>query len=315
MINSSLPKVSLLIRSYNELSNLEILLPILDKQKYDNFQVIYLDSGSTDKSLDFVKNYNSKFEIIIETIKKENFTYGGALNQCAELAEGSDYLISLSAHCFPTDNSFINNYVMIFQETGASIVFGRQIGYKNSSISEASHLNNWFKKDYAVKDYPFSNNGNAGYPYQFWQQYKFDPTLPGCEDIEIARRALENNKTVVYGKDICVEHFHEENNTQIYRRFYREAVAISYIFSETFSLSITQCFKKIILDIKDARNFRILNPYFRKSYNLGIINYFFFKNIAQYIALKKKNSDKLLSTEDPTENSDREFFNRYFLNQ
>jgi len=309
------PKVSLLIRSYNELCNLKILLPLLDKQNYKNFQVVYLDSGSTDGSLDYVKKFNSKYQIIIDTIKQENFTYGGALNQCAELAKGSDYLISLSAHCFPKSNDFIKNYIMIFQETKASIVFGKQVGYKNSSVSEAAHLDNWFKEDYSQKLYSFSNNGNAGYPYEFWKNYKFDPSLSGCEDIEIARRGLKDNKIIVYGEDIAVEHFHEESNKQIYNRFNREAIAISFIFSNMFRLTIFQCFSKIISDIKDALNFKKQNEGFNKNSIFHILNYFILKNTAQYIALKKENSKKLETTENQSKASDHKFYKKYFFNQ
>ena len=55
------PKVSVLIRNLNEEDQLKILFPILDNQTYENFEVVFLDSGSNDNSLEFVKNYNSKY--------------------------------------------------------------------------------------------------------------------------------------------------------------------------------------------------------------------------------------------------------------
>ena len=53
------PKVSVLIRNLNEEEQLKILFSILDQQTYENFEVIFLDSGSSDNSLEFVKNYKS----------------------------------------------------------------------------------------------------------------------------------------------------------------------------------------------------------------------------------------------------------------
>lgn len=312
MNDSKIPKVSILIRSFNELPNLKILLPILNNQSYKNFQVVYLDSGSTDGSLEYVKKYEAKFEMIIDKIKKEDFTYGGALNKCAELAIGSDYLISLSAHCFPTQNKFIENYVKIFQQNNSDIVFGRQVGYSKSSLSESSHLNNWFREDYADKTFPFINNGNAGYPYYFWKKYKFDSSLTGCEDIEIANRGLVNNCKITYGKDIAVEHYHEEKSRQIYNRFYREAIAISQIFPGKFKMPIYKCAMKFTLDVKDSLKFRKLTQLYKKNNVISILNYFFMKNIAQYFGLKGSKNNNI---SEPTLDREKMFFNKYFFNQ
>ena len=311
MNDSKIPLVSVLVRSFNELQNIQVLFPILENQSYNNFQVVYLDSGSTDGSLEYVTKYEAKFKIIIEKIKKEEFTYGGALNRCAELAIGSDYLISLSAHCFPTDNKFIENYINIFQQNNSDIVFGRQIGYFKSSLSESSHLNNWFRNDYSDKIFPFINNGNAGYPYCFWEKYKFNSSLTGCEDIEIANRALINNCKITYGSDITVEHYHDETPKQIYNRFYREALAINQIFSSKIKLSLFMCVKKLILDVKDGLKFRKLTQTYKKNSLFSILTYFLMKNSAQYFGInnsKNKNISKALHKREKL------FFDKYFFN-
>ena len=115
------PKVSLLVRNLNEENNLKILFNRLNSQNYKNFEVVFLDSGSTDNSVEFVENFSANFQIITKHIDKEEFTFGRALNKCIEYAKNPKYVISLSAHCFPTNNDFIKNYVDIFENNNNKI--------------------------------------------------------------------------------------------------------------------------------------------------------------------------------------------------
>tara|TARA_B110000014_G_C20126874_1_gene601388 strand:+ start:5859 stop:6803 length:945 start_codon:yes stop_codon:yes gene_type:complete len=283
MINT--PKVSILIRNLNEEMKLKILFPILNDQTYKNFEVIFLDSGSTDNSLEFVKNYNSKFEIITDEIDKELFSFGRALNICANLSNKPDYMISLSAHCFPISKDFILNYVNIFENNNCDIVFGKQIGYKDSMLSEASHLSRWFDGKYGVKkNNPFTNNGNCGYRFKIWEKYQFDENLTGCEDIEFACRALEDGAVLFYGDQITVQHFHTEDFKTIYFRYFREALALNSIFSFKFSILnfIANFFKEVLSDI----SFKFKNKNYAFRGIISILRYRFSKNLGHFNGFK-----------------------------
>ncbi|MFL2681980.1 MAG: glycosyltransferase [Candidatus Actinomarina sp.] len=283
------PKVSVLIRNLNEEEQLKILFSILDQQTYENFEVIFLDSGSSDNSLEFVKNYNSKYKIIIDEIDKALFTFGRALNICANLSNKPDYIISLSAHCFPTSKDFITNYVNIFEDSNCEIVYGKQIGYKDSMLSEASHLSKWFDKSYGIKkDNPFTNNGNCGYKFQIWEKYQFDENLTGCEDIEFASRALRDGAVIIYGEKITVQHFHSEDFKTVYFRYFREAIALNSIFSFKFSILnlMTNFFKEVLTDI----SFKYKNKNFAYRGIISILKYRFSKNLGHFNGFRSKES-------------------------
>ena len=47
-------KATLLIRCLNEINNLKILFPILEAQENPNFEIVFIDSGSTDGSYEYV---------------------------------------------------------------------------------------------------------------------------------------------------------------------------------------------------------------------------------------------------------------------
>ena len=50
-------KATILIRCLNEVENLKILFPILESQNNKNFEVVFIDSGSSDGSFEFVQNF------------------------------------------------------------------------------------------------------------------------------------------------------------------------------------------------------------------------------------------------------------------
>lgn len=309
------PKISLLIRNLNEKSNLEILFPILNKQDYPNFDVIFLDSGSTDESMKFVKNFDSNFNIIIDTIKKEDFSFGKALNICAGLTKNSDYIIAISAHCFPQSEKFISNYIENFKNYDCDILYGKQIGYSNSMLSEASHLNSWFDSDYGIKNpSPFSNNGNCGYRFEIWKQFKFDESLTGCEDIDLSLRAIQQGKVIAYGEDIEVSHYHEESFEQIYFRYYREAVALGSIF--TFKFKRLMFLKSLIKEVLHDIRYKLKYNQFESRRIIDILRYRYKKNYGHFTGFNKRHYQQskqlyYYTNEKSTEMS-KALYNKYF---
>ena len=90
-------KASIIIRSKNEERCIgEVLQQVVTQELADPYEVIVLDSGSQDRTLDIVR----RFPVQVERVQPEKFTFGYALNYGAALARG-EYIIFLSAHCAP----------------------------------------------------------------------------------------------------------------------------------------------------------------------------------------------------------------------
>lgn len=62
-------KISVVIRTYNEEKHIGEVLKSLNKQTYSNFEVIILDSQSTDNTIKIAQNY----DVRIEQIEKKEF--------------------------------------------------------------------------------------------------------------------------------------------------------------------------------------------------------------------------------------------------
>jgi len=91
-LNESLPLISIIIVNWNGMRFLEKCLSSVNGQTYRLFEVIFVDNGSEDGSLEFVRS-NFPETIIIEN--KENLGFAKANNQGIEVAKGK-YIATLN---------------------------------------------------------------------------------------------------------------------------------------------------------------------------------------------------------------------------
>ena len=121
------PKVNIVIRLYNEESWIKFcLLHCLD-QDYENFHITIVDSGSTDGTLQIVREFLAEYPSLITLKTVEVFKPGNAINVGASAVD-SDYFVCLSAHCIPETKKWLLAYVD-FMEAHENVVgaFGRQL--------------------------------------------------------------------------------------------------------------------------------------------------------------------------------------------
>lgn len=279
-------KISIVIRCLNENDNLKILIPILQKQTLENYELIFVDSGSTDGTLDTIKSYfNNANNVLLTHIKKEEFTFGKSLNIGFDKAQG-ELVVSLSAHCFPISNEWLKNITQPFSDKNVGIVYGKQSPHKNTRFSEASVQEKWFSGKSMIKEDIFLNNGNAAYRKSLWDEIKFDETLTGLEDINFGLHAKSKGWKLYYSNEADVQHLHNENYKTIRNRYRREAEALKVIFDKhkiysskfnlkLYNLTLIACIqgflRGIIYDIKKKRYTKLpynnLNDILKYRYN------------------------------------------------
>lgn len=80
--------VSVIIPVYNAEKYLDRTLKSVFLQTYKNIEVVLVDDGSKDGSLDIIKNYQSNYQGIIYYLQEENMGAGCARNKALELARG-----------------------------------------------------------------------------------------------------------------------------------------------------------------------------------------------------------------------------------
>jgi L-ascorbate metabolism protein UlaG (beta-lactamase superfamily)/glycosyltransferase involved in cell wall biosynthesis len=230
VINLGKIQLSIVIRTLNEAKHLEHLLQTIAVQRTRGLshEIILVDSGSTDDTLAIAQRYGCR----IRHISREEFSFGRSLNIGCNAARG-DVLIFISGHCVPTDEHWLHRLCDPILSGVAESTYGRQIGGPDCRFSENRIFAKYFPEQSRIPaDGFYCNNANAALSRQAWNMYKFDETLTGLEDMELAQRLVSNCGRVAYVADACVFHYHNESWRQVKRRFEREALALQKIMPQ-----------------------------------------------------------------------------------
>jgi rhamnosyltransferase len=96
-----------------------------------SLEIIIIDSGSTDRSLDIINQY--KKHVILIEIPNKDFTHGGTRQKAAEIAKG-EFILYLTQDATPSDYRWLLNMVEPFYLSDrVGCVFGRQVPRRNAA--------------------------------------------------------------------------------------------------------------------------------------------------------------------------------------
>lgn len=216
---------SIVIRSYNEEAHIAKLIAGIRQQTIRPHEIILVDSGSTDRTVDIARSLS----VTIVSIDKSEFTFGLALNRGCAAATG-DILVFVSAHVYPEGRRWLENLLAPFENKAIALSYGRQNGGEINKFSERRLMCKWFPRVSMVpQDSDFCNNANCAIRADLWRQYRYDETLTGLEDLDWARRVRADGWQIAYRADAAIVHVHEESWTQVRNRYRREATAMKQI--------------------------------------------------------------------------------------
>lgn len=227
-------EVSIIIRTLNEEKYLSECIENIEGQRFEgSTEIIVVDSGSIDQTLNIAERYGVR----VVHIDKVEFTFGRSLNFGCKEAKGN-ILVFISAHCIPAGNQWLKNLCAPIISREAAYVYGRQIIRESvSNVSEKSVFEKYYPAEQHQNILPFfANNANAALSKEVWENFKFDETLTGLEDIALGKALVANGIGIKYAPCAVVEHIHAESWRQIRNRYEREAVAMQTI-DESLSLS------------------------------------------------------------------------------
>jgi rhamnosyltransferase len=228
-----LTSISVVIRCLNEEQHIGRLLAGLQRQSRRPDEIVVVDSGSTDATLDIAARYDTK----IVHIKPQDFSFGRALNVGCAAASG-DILVFVSAHVYPLYDSYLDLLTAPFSDPNAALTYGRQVGDHRTKYSEARVLLQWFPESSIPRQqHPFCNNANAAVRREVWEALPYDEALTGLEDLEWARRAQAKGFDVSYVAEAPVAHVHEESWKAVVNRYRREAIAYKRIMGDEANVS------------------------------------------------------------------------------
>ncbi len=155
--------VSVIICAKNEAKNLQLFLPSIISQNYQEFEIVLINDSSSDETLDVMENF-AKAHSNIKIVNVKNTEAFWANKKYALTlgikASKYEYLLFTDADCKPVSEYWIRNMCSHFNEK-KSIV----LGYGKHAKIEKSFLNKLVRFETLMTAIQFFSYAKIGLPY------------------------------------------------------------------------------------------------------------------------------------------------------
>jgi rhamnosyltransferase len=217
---------SISILTKNEERNIGACLDAVYSQKgAGEFEVILVDSGSTDATLQIARGY----PIRIQQIPAHEFHHARTRNLAASLGS-APIVINLSGDAIPASDAWLRNMLANFRDPGVGAVYGRQLPKPGSTAERCDTLDTIYGAERIVKD-PAHRNGlgyrfyhfsdvNNGIRRSVWEAAPYPEDLKMYEDLAIAKLILDAGWKIIYEPEAPVFHSHQYDATQLFKRYF-----------------------------------------------------------------------------------------------
>ena len=222
------PFISIIMRSYNEGWALRQTLPALQAQSFKNWELIVIDSGSTDGSADLIRQANPRHFI---QIRHEDYNPSRVMNHGMELAR-AEFGVFLNADATPQGEHWLQPLVAGLQEPQTAAAFGRQVPRPGCRAVYANDYERCFgpSRESSRWEHYFSMV-SSGLRKDIWSQRGFLEKMQYSEDDEYTRWCRAQGYKVLYCPDSVVMHSHNYTPAQVYKRYFGEARALAAVWT------------------------------------------------------------------------------------
>jgi rhamnosyltransferase len=208
----------------------EILTAILS-QDPPPFEVLAVDSGSTDGTVELMEASG----VQVDRIPQSEFGHGRTRNLIASRARG-DLLAFLTHDARPNGDTWLKDLAQRFDDPSVAGAYGRQVAPADATAIEI-HLLNYIYPDHdrlvtlaAGERFQmpthFFSNANSMIRRSAWEHVPFQDNVIMCEDQWWAKAVLKQGMAIAYSASAVVVHSHHLDAGDTFRRSFDTAVAM-----------------------------------------------------------------------------------------
>jgi rhamnosyltransferase len=199
-------------------------LAALFAQDFTDFELLVVDSGSTDGTVEIIREYPGR---LIE-ISARDYYPGAVLNGAVEQTHG-ELIVYQNSDAVPLSPRMLGRLVGAFAEPAVQAAFARQVPRPEAE--------SWVRRDYAAS-FPAQGDPPPWLPYSLplaamrrsaWRQHPFQTQTWGSEDVEWGYWARAHGRAIRYVPEAVVMHSHNYTLRQLYGRRYIEGEADAFI--------------------------------------------------------------------------------------
>lgn len=132
------PKISVIIPVYNVEKWLNKCVDSILSQSYENFEVILVNDGSTDKSKDICDSYSKK-DNRVRVLNIKNSGQSVARNNGLKKATG-DYILFVDSDDYISDNNIFKKFVKILEESNYDFIYTSYCRFEDGNDDEISEV-------------------------------------------------------------------------------------------------------------------------------------------------------------------------------
>lgn len=201
----------------------------LELQSARPTEIIFVDSGSTDGSLELAASFGWS---LVKYPKNELFNYSKSLNIGLEQCE-TEYALLLSAHCLLASVHSVSILLSTASRYGAAGVFGRQLPTSQSHPVDVRDLLTVFGREQIIySQQPFFHNAFSLIRKDIWLRHRFDEQINGIEDRFWAKSVAAEGHKIIYEPSACVYHEHGLNQSSCQIRASRVVEALVHLHND-----------------------------------------------------------------------------------
>lgn len=205
--------ISVLVCAKNEAENLKLLLPSILEQDYPNFEVLLINDGSGDDSLDLMEHYAENYKNVKVVNVMPNDTFLSSKKYALTLgikASTNDYLLFTDADCKPVSSNWITEMSSHFSNNKTIVIgygaYKTRKGFLNKIIRFETVITALHYLGFAKLGMPYMAVGrNLAYRKdEFFKVNGFTKhmnILSGDDDLFINEIATTENSTICLHSD------------------------------------------------------------------------------------------------------------------
>lgn len=258
--------ISVIVPIYNAETYLDKCISSILNQTYKMLELILINDGSTDSSLEICQKWQEKDNRVV-LVNRENKGVSESRNEGIEIAKGKyisfvdadDYL---DKNCFQMvmDSNEANNYDIV--------VFNYYLAFPNNNIIGVTGFEN-DRFEYEI----LRENGIRGfacnkvYKAEIINQIRFDKNIKVCEDLLFNFEVSFNNlKLKYYFIDKPLYYYFQNRDSACSKKFYSDLtkfIAYERIISMLEKYDNNYCKSRKLNYIIDFNDFKLINKEFK----------------------------------------------------
>lgn len=316
--------VSIVIPTKNGGQQFKAVIEAVFNQKTNyTYEVICIDSGSSDETLTIIKQY----DIRLFQIAPSTFGHGKTRNYGASKSQGK-YIVFITQDALPANETWLDSFISAMEAFPDAVGgFGRHLPYPNCNIFDARDINGLFagfgdeNKLFYIEDekrykeeegyrhlLAFYSDNNSCMRRDVWEKFPYDD-VNFAEDQIWARRIIEAGYKKLYCPQAVVYHSHNYTLKTYFGRYFDEYKGLwelhQFRIAYTVPSAIKRCMKHILSEW--AYTYRQNLPILKKVYWL---HYSFWRNIYRYRAGYMAGKYHIYSS-DKQEKLDKKYSQQY----